>query len=97
MCGISGIIDFKKRLSEDDIKKYLFEFNSILNHRGPDNSGIYINKNIGLAQTRLSIIDLSKNGNQPMISKDKISESCVSRVAFVFSCSFALCAFFPRL
>ena len=34
---------------------------------------------------------------ETMISKDKISESCVSRVAFVFSCSFALCAFFPRL
>lgn len=71
MCGVSGIIDLKNRLSEDIIKNFLVEFNNILAHRGPNNSGIYINKNIGLAQTRLSIIDLSQNGKQPMISNDK--------------------------
>ena len=47
--------------------------NFILKHRGPDASGIWIskNKNIGLGHTRLSIIDLSKQANQPFIDKTK--------------------------
>ena len=38
MCGISGLIDLRDRLNEDKIKKYLSEFNTVLNHRGPNNS-----------------------------------------------------------
>ena len=68
MCGISGIVDLNFKLSNDKIKNILSEFNSILEHRGPDNSGYWIFNNIGMAHTRLSIIDLSNNGNQPMTS-----------------------------
>jgi len=40
----------------------------ILNHRGPDAQGIWIEGNIGLAHTRLSILDLTERGDQPMFS-----------------------------
>jgi asparagine synthase (glutamine-hydrolysing) len=39
-------------------------------HRGPDSEGFYINDNIGLAHKRLSILDTSPKGAQPMMSKD---------------------------
>ncbi|MBV1872516.1 MAG: hypothetical protein KUG83_08215, partial [Gammaproteobacteria bacterium] len=42
----------------------------VIEHRGPDEQGIYIKDNIGLAHRRLSIIDLS-TGQQPMLSADK--------------------------
>ncbi len=41
----------------------------LLQHRGPNNKDFYINKNIGLGHTRLSILDLSEKGNQPMHSQ----------------------------
>ena len=71
MCGISGIVDLKNSLSKNFIEDYLNKFNKILRHRGPNNSGTYIKNRIGLAQTRLSIIDLSNNGKQPMISQNQ--------------------------
>lgn len=70
MCGISGIIDLENNLTKEKLADYLNKFNQILKHRGPNNSGIFIKNNIGLAQTRLSIIDLSVNGKQPMISEN---------------------------
>ena len=47
--------------------------NLTLKHRGPDASGIWIskNKNIGFGHTRLSIIDLSKEANQPFVDRTK--------------------------
>ena len=63
MCGIAGFFNSEKR---ELSKKILFNFSKTLNHRGPDNSGIYYNKYIGLSHNRLSIIDLSDNGNQPI-------------------------------
>ena len=67
MCGISGIINFSTPLNE-----YLHCINSSLNHRGPDNSGVWFdeNLNIGIAHTRLSILDLSDSGSQPMTSSN---------------------------
>lgn len=67
MCGISGIINFLTPLNE-----YLHCINSSLNHRGPDNSGVWFdeNLNIGIAHTRLSILDLSDSGSQPMTSSN---------------------------
>ena len=71
MCGISGIIDLDKKLGEVKINNILKGFNKILHHRGPDDNGTWVERNVGLAHTRLSIIDLSKNGHQPMISRNK--------------------------
>ena len=70
MCGIAGIIN-KGTLNT---KKILNNFQNVLSRRGPDAKGSFIDsKNgwtIGLAHRRLSIIDLSSSGNQPMSDKD---------------------------
>jgi asparagine synthase (glutamine-hydrolysing) len=43
---------------------------SVINHRGPDDEGIYVKNNVGLAHKRLSILDLSPAGHQPMHNED---------------------------
>lgn len=66
MCGISGFIDFKNTSSVEILKKGT----DILAHRGPDGSGYeffqLVNSQVGLGHRRLSIIDLSEAGRQPM-------------------------------
>lgn len=66
MCGISGFIDYKKNSSIDLLK----EMNASLHHRGPDDNGCKLfssqNAQVGISHTRLSIIDLSSTGSQPM-------------------------------
>jgi asparagine synthase (glutamine-hydrolysing) len=65
MCGIIGFSgSFEKNLLEMSLAR--------LQHRGPDDQGIFFSehKNIGLAHARLSILDLSSAGHQPMTSKD---------------------------
>ncbi len=69
MCGIAGVLTNE----EIDYKSILQDMNTCLKHRGPDSNGIWFDKNhkIGLCHTRLSIIDTSLNGSQPMLSKSK--------------------------
>ena len=69
MCGISGFQVIKKSKSFDK-KKKLIDITRIIQHRGPDDSGYWIdeNKNVFIGHTRLSIIDLSRKGSQPMVS-----------------------------
>ncbi len=64
MCGIVGIINKSKRVVELDV---LSKMANTLSHRGPDDEGYYIEKNIGFYHKRLSIIDLV-SGHQPMTS-----------------------------
>ena len=59
MCGIAGITG---RFDESCLREMI----KSITHRGPDYEGIYINKNVGLAHARLSIIDITTVGNQPM-------------------------------
>lgn len=68
MCGIIGQASVKE-VNENTINK----MNKIISHRGPDDSGIWVNntRNIGLGHRRLSIIDLSNNGHQPMHANDR--------------------------
>lgn len=66
MCGIIGIVDYENSIDRDILDKMC----KIIAHRGPDDQGIYIDKNIGLGHRRLSIIDLSKAGHQPMCNED---------------------------
>ncbi len=68
MCGITGVFNLGEQRDVDET--ILQEMTKTLIHRGPDSSGIFINdkKNIGLGFRRLSIIDLSDAGNQPMKS-----------------------------
>jgi asparagine synthase (glutamine-hydrolysing) len=64
MCGINGIIG----TSIADSKSIVTAMNSSMKHRGPDDSGSYIDTSFAFGQTRLSIIDLSSAGHQPMFS-----------------------------
>lgn len=65
MCGIAGIIGGGS--SEIILDKML----AAQKHRGPDYTGKYVNNGIALGHNRLSIIDLSKESNQPFYSQDK--------------------------
>ena len=67
MCGICGIVRLdKKSVQEPLIRAMMFK----MKHRGPDDEGIFVENNVGFGFVRLSIIDLSDAGNQPMISGD---------------------------
>lgn len=70
MCGIAGFIDTD--LKSMDGKSILEKMISSITHRGPDSSGIHVDKNHGVffGHRRLSIIDLTNTGHQPMISSD---------------------------
>ncbi len=67
MCGISGILTHN---NFSDLTPLIEKMQLTLHHRGPDDQGIYISsdKNIALAHNRLSILDLSSAGHQPMSS-----------------------------
>ena len=66
MCGIAGFCDFSKKSN----KQTLINMTDVLHHRGPDDSGYSFHEtvlaNIGLGHRRLSILDLSTHGHQPM-------------------------------
>lgn len=67
MCGIGGILH---RGGAPVDKAALQRMAACLQHRGPDDNGLYAEGPVGLAHTRLSIIDLSAQGRQPMQSDD---------------------------
>lgn len=66
MCGITGFIDFNGASSEQDLE----DMTHALEHRGPDGFGTFIlgtsDYKIGLGHRRLSILELSELGKQPM-------------------------------
>src|SRR3989338_6464952 len=63
MCGICGVCGF-----ED--KSLIKRMNYVIRHRGPDDEGYFVDKDIMLCNRRLSIIDI-KNGHQPVFNEDK--------------------------
>jgi asparagine synthase (glutamine-hydrolysing) len=67
MCGIAGI------LSNRDLRQHIHPMIKAMNRRGPDDSGSWHSGDcaLSLGHTRLSIIDLSKDGHQPMSSQSK--------------------------
>ena len=64
MCGINGVILSKVVDSKSIVQK----MNDRLAHRGPNGEGVWADKEISLGHRRLSIIDLSEAGKQPMVS-----------------------------
>jgi asparagine synthase (glutamine-hydrolysing) len=68
MCGIAGIYNFVDRAPADIDR--LRKAAATLAHRGPDDEGIYLDREVGLANRRLSIIDLP-GGHQPLSSEDE--------------------------
>ncbi|MDN3643385.1 asparagine synthase (glutamine-hydrolyzing) [Lutimonas halocynthiae] len=67
MCGITGIVNFKNQKVQ---KSKIDSMMAQMKHRGPDDEGIFIEDSIGFGFVRLSILDLSPAGHQPMFSHD---------------------------
>lgn len=67
MCGIAGIFNLNKAHVNHDQLKMMTD---AIAHRGPDGEGFYYDDYVGIGHRRLSIIDLSKDGHQPMLSTD---------------------------
>jgi len=68
MCGINGVIRLIDKLKAE---KDVAAMNQTVKHRGPDDSGQFTDYFVSLGHRRLSIIDLSSAGHQPMFSKDE--------------------------
>ena len=70
VCGIAGFIDFDKSDSADSLRAKVMRMADALRHRGPDDSGTWADAGSGVAfgHRRLSILDLSSAGAQPMTS-----------------------------
>jgi len=70
MCGIAGFLELERRSGTHELEALAGAMASTLRHRGPDASGVWADAEAGVAfgHTRLSIIDLSPAGAQPMVS-----------------------------
>ena len=68
MCGIVGRLNFDPGRGVD--RELLGRMTSALAHRGPDDQGLHVRGSVGLGHRRLSIIDLSPAGHQPMSNED---------------------------
>lgn len=68
MCGITGIYNFNK---QPVTRRLIKEMTDVIYHRGPNDEGQYVDDFVGLGHRRLSIIDLSSAGHQPMSNEDK--------------------------
>ena len=71
MCGITGFVDFEGRIDQSVLEK----MTEVLSHRGPDGTGCDLinlpSARVGLGHKRLSILDLSELGRQPMYDEKK--------------------------
>jgi asparagine synthase (glutamine-hydrolysing) len=67
MCGIAGIVNIDGDIVQKDM---LDSMTRVLHHRGPDDMGLYLDRNVGLGHRRLAIVDLSAAGHQPMSYSD---------------------------
>ncbi len=80
MCGISGFLDLSYATSARDLERIAMRMADTLRHRGPNDAGVWADAEAGVAlsMTRLSILDLSPAGHQPM-------ESSSGRYLIVFN------------
>ncbi len=80
MCGIAGFLTRSNRRPTSDLQAEVLKMADALSHRGPDDFGTWVDSATGIAlgQRRLSIVDLSAEGHQPMLSAS-------SRYAIVFN------------
>lgn len=72
MCGITGFIDASRQTSPEILENTVRRMSDTLRHRGPDDEGAWVDAEAGVAlgHRRLSIVDLSPEGHQPMVSAD---------------------------
>lgn len=68
MCGINGILHLQSQNKVDE--RLLTKMRDALEHRGPDDKGLFIENNLGLGHRRLSILDVSEAGHQPFLSEN---------------------------
>ena len=70
MCGITGFCEISRERHAEELQATVIRMRDALHHRGPDDTGIWVEAASGLAlgHRRLSIIDLSPLGHQPMFS-----------------------------
>lgn len=73
MCGITGYCTFSNDNSYEQLESIINKMSDSLSSRGPDDKGFWIdsNKGIALGHRRLSILDLSSSGHQPMVSNNQ--------------------------
>ncbi|MFA6379438.1 MAG: asparagine synthetase B, partial [Candidatus Omnitrophota bacterium] len=67
MCGILGALYFNGQQAD---ARDLLRAAQWMSHRGPDDEGVWVKDSVGFAHKRLSILDLSCAGHQPMVSED---------------------------
>ena len=72
MCGITGLLDRRRRFATGEIAAALGRMNDTLRHRGPDGGDVWTDAEAGIAlgHRRLAVVDLSPTGFQPMHSAD---------------------------
>ena len=80
MCGIAGIVDFHGLLRPQTLVPRML---GRLNHRGPDESGVWSNERIGIGTARLAIIDLV-TGGQPISNEDGTIWGCLNGEIYNF-------------
>lgn len=89
MCGINGILHLQASKKVDE--RLLTQMRDALEHRGPDDKGIFVDQNLGLGHRRLSILDVTAAGHQPFLSED-------GRYAMVYNGEiYNFKAFYPEL
>src|ERR1700751_5266692 len=67
MCGFAAMIGLNGAKTDESVVERMA---STIQHRGPDGYGLYCSGSVGLGFRRLSILDLSPAGHQPMVSND---------------------------
>ncbi|MCQ9373898.1 asparagine synthase (glutamine-hydrolyzing) [Methyloversatilis sp. XJ19-13] len=70
MCGIAGALVTHSSDSSIDLVSLVERMVHAIHHRGPDNNGVHVKSGVGLGHARLSVIDLTEAGHQPMITSD---------------------------
>ena len=70
MCGVAGFVLMRRTAPHNELEVRLRAMIATLRHRGPDDEGVWSDGRAGLAHARLSIIDPSPAGHQPMASVD---------------------------
>jgi asparagine synthase (glutamine-hydrolysing) len=70
MCGLTGVFDPNQQLGVDSLRHLVGQMTSAIVHRGPDDVGIWVDSRakVAFGHRRLSIIDLTEAGQQPMVS-----------------------------
>lgn len=69
MCGLAGFLRTPNTPNRDAHQQWVIQMGQAIVHRGPDAGSTWLDDNVALAHRRLSILDLSDAGTQPMVSK----------------------------